>query len=66
VKTKIEVGTMVFASWIDGSSVTGELVKRPQDVGDTFGVRLSDGDGRIFEWNPNCSNFDSMGEIPEP
>ena len=43
------------------SVLVGTLVKRPQDVGDTFGILLDD--GRVIEINPNCSRFESICEL---
>lgn len=60
MRSKIEIGSKVTVMWSDGVEVSGVLVKRPQDVGDTFSIQRDD--GGLLEWNPNCVTFDCINE----
>ncbi len=64
----IKVGTRVVVflneSACEGATtIRGELVGRPRDVGDTFKVAMGQ-TGRLIEINPNCSSFESIEEAP--
>ena len=66
---RIKLGTRVRVDFVpnDVSAtadyVIGTLMGRPSDVGDTFRLLLDD--GTPFEFNPNCSAFQCIGQTLE-
>lgn len=67
-KTKIKIGSRVvvcYSEWAsEGAAIFyGELVGRPQDVGDTFKI-IMEPCGTLTEINPCASSFESITEAP--
>lgn len=64
-RNKIQLGARVrvdFTNFVGGEpAFQGELCKRPQDVGDTWGIRL--GDGRLVEINSCSAGLESVCEL---